>query len=276
MPLRAAEPAFVVEELPKDAKLPKVVLIAGSNYFKAGEHDYVAGVRVLADLLRQSNVAPVIAIDWPKKPETLKGAKAVLFLSDGAEKHTLTKADHLKQITQLADTGTGLVFLHQTLDFPKDFLDRARSLTGGVWEKGVSQRAHWIETFEKLPVHEITNGVSGFKIDDGWLHHLTFGTTRKNITPLVRTAPPKSAADAKLKDDAIVGWAFERPGGGRTFSFTGGHLHASFAEAGYCRFLVNGILWSAGIRIPADGAPVTLQAENLSAYLTVAPAGKSK
>jgi hypothetical protein len=88
----------------------------------------------------------------------------------------------------------------------------------------------------------------------------------KKVTPLLRTVNPKTPK-ARLDDDAIVSWAFEREGGGRSFAFTGGHLHASLAEEGYRRFLVNGILWSARIEIPAAGAPVALTAADLNRYL---------
>src|SRR5688572_18025477 len=64
-------PGVALEEQPKDPKQVKVVLVAGSNFFKPGEHEYVAGCAVLADLLRQTpNVFPVLALDWPQKPET--------------------------------------------------------------------------------------------------------------------------------------------------------------------------------------------------------------
>ena len=39
-PTRAAPP---VEQEPTDAKAVKIVLIAGSNFFKPGEHEYVGG-----------------------------------------------------------------------------------------------------------------------------------------------------------------------------------------------------------------------------------------
>ena len=51
-------------------------------------------------------------------------------------------------------------------------------------------------------------------------------------------------------------------------------LHASLAEEGYRRFLVNGILWSAGLDVPAAGAPVKLDAADLPKYLTPPPAKK--
>ena len=85
-----------VEQAPDDPKAAKIVLIAGSNFFKAGEHEYVGGCAVLMDLLKQtSGVAPVLAIDWPKKPETLAGAKSVVFFFDGAEKHQVLKEDRM-------------------------------------------------------------------------------------------------------------------------------------------------------------------------------------
>ena len=121
-------PGVNVEEQPADAKAIKIVLIAGSNFFKKGEHEYVAGCAVLMDLLRQTpGVFPVLAVDWPKKPETFQGAKAVVFFFDGAEKHAFLKGDRLAQVQKLADDGVGLVHLHQVIDYPADLGERARA-----------------------------------------------------------------------------------------------------------------------------------------------------
>ena len=260
-------PGLIAEEQPKDPKAVKIVLIAGSNFFKAGEHDYIAGCGTLADLLKQTpNVAPVLAIDWPTKPETFAGAKAVVFFTDGAEKHEALKGTRLAEVQKLVDSGAGLVFLHQTVDVPKDLGDRMRGWAGAAWEKGYSQRAHWVAEFDKFPDHPICRGVTPFKIDDGWLFQLRFADGKKGVTPLVRTVNPKGGKDG---DDAIVGWAFEHGEKGRSFNFTGCHLHASFAQEGYRRFLVNGILWSAGVDIPVMGAPVALSDADLNKYLAV-------
>lgn len=261
-------PGLVVEEQPKDPKAAKIVLIAGSNFFKAGEHDYIAGCGTLADLLKQTpNVAPMLAIDWPTKPETFAGAKAVVFFTDGAEKHEMVKGNRLAEVQKLADAGVGLVFLHQTIDVPKDIGDRMRGFNGAAWEKGYSQRAHWVAEFDKFPDHPICRGVKPFKIDDGWLYQLRFAEGKKGVTPLVRTVNPKGGKDG---DEAIVGWAYQRgEKGGRSFVFTGCHLHASLAQEGYRRFLVNGILWSAGLEIPAAGAPVALNEADLNKYLAL-------
>jgi trehalose utilization protein len=258
---------ITLEEQPKDAKLARIVFIAGSNFYKPGEHEYIGGCAVLMNLVRQTpGVFPVLALDWPKNPDTFKDAKAVVFLLDGGDKHPALKGKRLTETMKLAEDGVGLVMLHQGVDISKEFGDPMRGWMGAAWEKGYSQRAHWIDTYKDLPKHPITRGVTPFKIDDGYLYKLRFAPEMKGITPLLRTVNPKTPG-AKLDDNAIVSWAFERPGGGRSFAFTGGHLHVSFAEEGYRRFLTNGILWSAKIEIPAAGAPVALTAAELNAYI---------
>jgi len=266
-----------LEEQPGDPKLAKIVLVAGSNYFKPGEHEYVAGCAVLADLLRQTpGVFPVLALDWPKKPETFAGARAVVFFFDGGDKHALLQGDRLAQVQSLADAGVGLVHLHQVIDYPKDLSERARGWMGAAWEKGHGQRAHWVAAFTSFPDHPIMRGVTPFEIDDGWLYKLRFVPGMKGVTPLLRTVSPKAPPAPDPGSDAVVAWAYERPGGGRSFTFTGAHLHRSLAQEGYRRFLVNGILWSAGVEIPPTGAPVALAPAELDRYLAKRPAAPGK
>ena len=245
---------FALEEQPKDAKAAKIVFVAGSNFYTPGEHEYIAGCALLMDLVKQTpGVFPVLALDWPKNPDTFKNAKAVVFFLDGGDKHPVLKGQRLVDTMKLAEDGVGLVMLHQGVDIDKDFGERVQGWMGAAWEKGYSQRAHWVSEHKDFPMHPITRGVKPFTIDDGYLYKLRFVPQLKGITPLLRTVNPK-AKSAKLDDDAIVAWAYERENKGRSFAFTGAHLHASFAEEGYRRFLTNGILWTAKLDIPASGA----------------------
>ncbi|HWC88760.1 MAG TPA: hypothetical protein VG433_03875, partial [Pirellulales bacterium] len=77
LPAGGAAPAarlpagLTLEEPCTDATLTKIVLVAGSNFFKPGQHEYIGGCAALMDLLRQTpDVFPVLALDWPKQPET--------------------------------------------------------------------------------------------------------------------------------------------------------------------------------------------------------------
>src|SRR4051812_619197 len=192
----SAAAAQQYEELPKDPSAAKVVLIAGPPSAKTGEHEYRAGCAVLAQLLRQTpGVAPVLVRDgWPTKPETLKGARSVVFFHDGGDVHALLKGDRMAQVQKLAEAGAGLVCFHQTIDFPKDAGLRAIHWMGAVFEKGHSQRAHWVASFDTFPEHPVTRGVTPFKIDDGWLYKLRFVPDLKGVTPLLRTEAPKAPA----------------------------------------------------------------------------------
>jgi hypothetical protein len=278
--VQAADPfdqsGVPIEELPTDPKLAKIVLIAGPvNKAKSGEHEYFAGCALLAKMLRQTpGVAPVVARDgWPKKPETLAGAKAVVLFFEGAETNEVLKADRAAQLAKLADAGVGIVHLHSAIDYPKDFHDRAKAWAGAVWEKGYSQRAHWVATFDTFPDHPTMRGVTPFKIDDGWLWKLRFVPDLKGVTPLLRTESPK-AKEKLAEPGTVISWAYERPGGGRSFAFTGCHLHESWGLDGFRTLIVNGILWSAGQEVPSGGAPVKLDRAELMLHLDKKPAAK--
>lgn len=266
-----------LEEQPKDGKAAKVVFVAGSSFYKPGEHDYVGGCALLMDLAKQTKgVAPVLALDWPKDPKTFEGAKAVVFFVDGAEKHPALEGGRARQLQELARRRVGLVMLHQGVDVPKGKGDLMRGWVGAAWEKGHSRRAHWVTTHKDSPDHPVTRGVKPFEIDDGYLYKLRFVPKLEGVTPLLRTTNPKEPK-AKAEDEAaVVSWAYDRPDEGRSFAFTGGHLHASFAQEGYRRFLVNGILWSAKVEIPKEGSPVALTAEQLKGYLSKRTTVKEK
>ncbi|HWA97411.1 MAG TPA: ThuA domain-containing protein [Pirellulales bacterium] len=262
-------PAVVLEQQPGDAQATKIVFVAGSNYFKPGQHEYIGGCAALMDLARQTRgVFPVLALDWPKDPQTFAGAKTVVFFFDGGEKHPLRDPAKRAEVQKLADAGVGLVGFHQFVDVPKELGDTMRGMMGAAFEKDYSRRAHWIAEFKSFPSHEICRGVERFEIDDGWLYRLRFVAGMQGIAPLVHAPSPKPNSGQASETDTIVSWAFERPQGGRSFTFTGAHLHASLAQEGYRRLLTNGILWTAGLEIPETGAPVELAPGRLDSYLS--------
>jgi hypothetical protein len=53
----------------------------------------------------------------------------------------------------------------------------------------------------------------------------------------------------------VVGWVYERPGGGRGFGFTGMHTHWNWAQDSYRKSVLNAIVWIAGAEVPPDGVP---------------------
>jgi hypothetical protein len=236
----------------------RIVLIAGEVTQGKGDHEWAAGSRLLAAQLSQTvGVEPtVVTGGWPPDEQVLDGARALVFYMDGGGKQPFLGTERLARLEGLAARGIGLVHLHQVIDYPKAEGERVLPLLGGVYVPKVSLRGHWDAEFKDFVEHPITRGVAPFAENDGFLYGLRFVDGLKGITPLLRAWPPKGKPRSETAD--VVAWAYERPAGGRSFVFTGGHAHKEWALEGLRRFTVNGILWAAGLEIPDGGAPAAL------------------
>jgi type 1 glutamine amidotransferase len=64
----------------------------------------------------------------------------------------------------------------------------------------------------------------------------------------------------KRKEKQHVAWAYQRGtdySNGRGFGFTGGHNHINWGSDNFRKLVLNGIIWTAKVRIPSEGASVT-------------------
>ncbi len=267
--------------LPLEADAPnpalkKIVLLAGSTSNKAGQHEYFAGCALLYDWLRKTQgVWPVLVADgWPKNEAVFKDAKAVVVYADGGPKLPFLAPERWNLIKELVAKGTGLVMLHQAVDVPEERAAEVQQWLGGVWQKDIGCRGHWDMEFSQFPKHPSLNGLASFAAPlDGWLYNLHFSP---EIVPLLAgIVPEKSRSTPDAREHAgraeTVAWAFTRKDGGRSFAFTGCDLHRNWSVEGQRRFVLNGILWSAGAPVPADGAPVPMEARAIGTNLDAKP-----
>jgi hypothetical protein len=257
-----------LEVLPRDASLAKIVLLAGSPGNKPGQHEYFAGCALLREWLAAiPGVAPVMVADgWPENPAVLEGARVVLFYLDGGPKLPFLDPVRRAKVQALADAGTGFVVLHQAVDCPAELAGSFKEWFGAVFQPDIGCRGHWDVEFTSIPAHPVTSGLQPFALKkDGWLYNLHFA--ERGVTPLLAARMPdgsRKTAHAKVHAgrEETVAWAYERPGGGRSAGFTGCDLHASWGVAPQRRLLLNALLWTAGLSIPAAGteipAPVDL------------------
>jgi type 1 glutamine amidotransferase len=65
--------------------------------------------------------------------------------------------------------------------------------------------------------------------------------------------------------DQVVAWVVERADShkGRSFGTTLGHFHENFGLQDFRRAVVSGILWSAHVEVPENGAPVEVSNKEL-------------
>lgn len=252
--------------------LTKIVLLAGGPSSKAMAHEYFAGCALLLDWLKQQpGVWPVLARGWPAHERVLAGAKCLVYFGDGGGKQPFTGPERWAVFEKLMRDGAGLVLLHQAMDFPVG-PDGARikSWLGGVYHSDIGSRGHWDMEFRTIAPHEVTRGVKPFAAPgDGWLYNLHFAA---GATPLLVGAVPdksRSTADAKKHAgrEEVIAWAYARPEGGRGFGFTGADLHRSWLYESQRTLVLNGILWAAGLPVPADGVKVAFDPAGLERNL---------
>ena len=266
----------------------KVVFVAGKPSHGFFAHEHIAGCRLLASQLNEAKVgieAIVVADNgYPNDPSVFDDAAAIVVYCDGGGGHLLNKA--LKDFDQVMKRGVGLVCIHYAVELPKgESGDRFLEWIGGYFEPNWSVNPHWTAKFAKLPEHPITRGVKPFAINDEWYYHMRFRPNMQGITPILTDLPgqetlsrrdgPHSgnpdvrAAVLERKEPQHVGWAYERGEdykNGRGFGFTGGHNHINWGQDDFRRLVLNAIVWSAKVEVPADGVKLqSLNAEGLEA-----------
>lgn len=258
--------------MPADGR-KKIVLMAGSPSNKPGQHEYFAGCALMMHWLSQvPGVQPVMVADgWPKNEAVLDDAKAVVLYMDGGAKLPFLDAARWARMDKLAATGTGFVGLHQAIDCPVERAADFKKWFGAVWQADIGCRGHWDMKFDKIPPHAVTGGVEPFELlKDGWLYNLHYAGA--GVTPVLAALVPEKTrttehARAHAGREETVAWTFERPGGGRSFGFTGCDLHSNWASEPQRRLVLNGILWSAGLPPLEDEKTPTIAEADLAKNL---------
>jgi hypothetical protein len=284
--LCAALGASAISAFAEGAK-KNVLMIAGRPSHGPGEHEHNAGVQLLAKCLGQGaadrvDVKVHLNAEWPSAEELAK-ADTVVIYSDGGGGHPALKDDHLAQLGKEMKRGCGFVCLHYAVEVPitpggaefKDWL-------GGYFEPNWSVNPHWTADFKSLPKHPISSGVQPFSTNDEWYFHMRFPEGMKGVTPILTDVPPDSTMSRKdgahegnptvreevaAKKPQHVAWAVERPDGGRGFGFTGGHYHKGWGNESQRKLVLNAIVWSAKVEVPADGIASKITDDELAANL---------
>ena len=209
----------------------------------------------------------VVYQGWPKDPHALDDAATVVIYCDGGDGHLVMK--HLDEFDKLARKGVGLACIHYAVEIPKGKAgDLMKSWIGGYFETFWSVNPDWDGHFEKFPDHPVARGVHPFTISDEWYYHMRFPDDMKGVTPILTAVPPdethRKGNDAHGANPHVfarkgmpehMAWAYQRPDGGRGFGFTGGHYHWNWGCDSFRTVVLNGIVWTAGLEVPAGGVP---------------------
>ena len=248
---------------PAAAAAPKKLLLVGCgpDGHPAQTHEYEAGLRVLAKCLKGVpglEVTVVKAVEpWREGPELMRRADGVvLFVSEGARwlQHDRKRLDALREVAKYKG---GLAVLHWGMG-TRDAapIDAFLALFGGC--HGGPDRKYKVLRAEARPAdpkHPALGGIGCFQVKDEFYYRLKFVRPSGSVRPLL-TVP----IDGK---DEVVAWAWERPGGGRSFGFSGLHFHANWRLPEYRRLVAQGVLWTLGLPVPEKGLAVKVSEADL-------------
>lgn len=242
-----------------DSKPRRLLIVGqGPDGHPPTTHEFMAGARVLAELLKpygdiQVTVANA-AEPWSDGPKLIDQADGIaLLVTQGAQWMQAEPQRH-SALKRLAARGGAVVALHWSVG-AKDakYIQGQLDLLGAT--RGGPQRKYVILSTELKrvePGHPILRGVSDIKVHD----EIYYALDRvPGIQPLFT-----SRIEGK---DEMAAWSWERPDGGRSFGFVGLHFHANWQLPAYRRFVVQGVLWSLKLPIPANGVNAELDSGKL-------------
>ena len=226
----------------------QLVLLAGSASHGRGEHEFRAGALLLAEALNRipGYHALVVSNGWPADPAILNAADAILLFANGGDSHPAIRPERLKLLDGLAAKGVGIGAAHYGVEVPKGDPGQAMlRWTGGYFETFWSVNPTWDATFTAFPNHPIARGVKPFTINDEWYFHMRFVPGMQGVTPILSAVAPAETMNrgdgphsgnpavreaVRKGEPQVLMWAYDRPGGGRGFGFTGGHFHRAPGE----------------------------------------------
>jgi type 1 glutamine amidotransferase len=252
----------------------KIVFLAGpKDHGVDGRHEYEKDLRILAGALGAATNLNTITTEVyvgkaPRDPAVYADAAAIVIESssdrDAREIHPLFPPEEhttnrtydqdtlafLKMLDGRMRTGMGIAVLHYA-NWVEHWVARRYYLdwTGGLWVQGGSRNPvdQWTMT-PRNAGHPILRGVKEWSYRDEVFCRFFLPPDLERIDLIVGT-PAKAVIGQQL-----ASWAYERDGGGRAFVMGGVDFHDNMTMvADYRRFLLNGIVWAAGIDVPPGG-----------------------
>jgi type 1 glutamine amidotransferase len=239
---------------------PKQLLLIGGPFdgHPKGTHEYMAGLPILARCLE---AVPGLKMritnseePWRDGPPMIDSADGVVLFREQGARFIQGNNERLAAFERLAQRGGGCVALHFGMGTVEArFIERFVNLFGAC-HGGPDRRTHTAKL--KLGIaaaqHPACRGIGSFEAHDEFYHKLKRVELGSGITPIVQ---------AEIEGHTeMVGWAWQRSNGGRSFGFSGLHYHENWRLPEYRRLVAQGTLWTLQLPIPKEGINVAVPA----------------
>ena len=105
--------------------------------------------------------------------------------------------------------------------------------------------------------HPIARGWHEFTLHDEPYINNYFGKGENKLAANVTALATSMLPPEKPKSETVA-WCVERGDGGRGFGIVMPHFYKNWSNEDLRRFILNGIVWTAKLEVPADGVQTTL------------------
>lgn len=255
------------------AEPARVLIVVGPSKHPPGTHEVPAGGRLLKHCLEHmENVRPVrvdLVEGWPRD-QSLRGAAAtVVFLGDTFPLERLPDSRRsLAELEAMMKRGCGIVCLHYATGLRADDVaaDGDHPLLrwmGGYFATGCKHHQSIARVYPSAtisfatPLHPVSRGWREYALPDEPYINNYFGPhanqpAAKVVVLATSMLPPESPKRE------TVAWGVERADGGRGFGLVMLHFFKNWAHDDLRRLVLNGIVWTARLEVPAEGVKSSL------------------
>jgi type 1 glutamine amidotransferase len=249
------------------AEPARVLIVVGPTTHPPGSHEVAAGGRLMKQCVEHmanvSNVKADVIYEWPGQA-LRDAASTVVFIGDIFPPNRLPNpAKNLAELDAMMKRGCGIVCVHYATGLS----------AGDVAEDGEHPLLHWMGGYfatrckhhqsiariypaatitPSAPQHPVSRGWREFTVNDEPYINNYFGKDGNkpapNVTVLAASMLPPEAPKREP-----VAWCVERPDGGRGFGIVMPHFYKNWRNDDLRRFILNGIVWTAKLEVPAGG-----------------------
>jgi hypothetical protein len=243
---------------------PKKLLLIGQSPdgHPPGTHEFVAGIKIIDALLKPyaADIHTTIAKadePWTEGPELIDQADGVVVMVTQGARWMQTDPRRHAALKRLAERKGAIVALHWSIGAQDaQFIPGQLELLGGT-RGGPQRKTIGLENDVHLAArsHPILRGLADFRIKDEFYYRLDLIQPSPGFHPLL-------TSNLEGQEETI-GWAWERPDGGRSCGYVGLHFHANWERPEYRRRGTPGLLWGGHLPIPAGGGEGAVPTEVL-------------
>jgi type 1 glutamine amidotransferase len=255
-----------------------VAIVVGPSKHPPGSHEVPAGARLLQWALRNASNVPGLRADlfeeWPKSPDVLKTARTMVFMGDTFPPHRMPDGPAImNDLAAMMKRGAGIVCIQfatgvRAEDMEPNGTHPLLGWMGGYFARGPHHQSQakvfqGVKISPAAPEHPVSRGWREFTLDDEPYWNNYFGPDGNRPMPNV-TAFATAMLPPESPQREVVSWGIERADGGRGFAIVMPHFYKNWAHEDLRRFILNGIVWTAKVEVPAGG--VRSPAPNLAEF----------